>query len=51
MVEALHLVFWFLAAGTMLYGFFKLRGTVQTFVIVIGLIIGLIVWFCNYIND
>jgi len=51
MVTALNLTFFFLAIGLILYGFFKLRGTVQIFIIVVGLIIALIVGFCFYIQD
>ena len=51
MVTALNLTFICLSLGLVLYGFFQLRGTVQVFLIVAGIIIGLFVWFYMYLND
>jgi len=51
MVTALNLTFICLAAGLVLYGFFKARGSVQVFIIVVGIIIGLFVWFYSYLNE
>ena len=49
-MEALNLVFIFLIMGVCLYGFFMLRGTVQIFVIVMGILIGLFYWFYKYFD-
>ncbi len=51
MVTALNLTFILLALGLVIYGFFQLRGTVKIFVVVVGIIIGLFVWFYMYLND
>jgi len=51
MVTALNLTFGLLAIALVLYGFFKLRGTVQVFIIFAGVIIGLFVWLYCYFND
>lgn len=49
-MEALHLVFIFLFIGVVLYGFYKLRGTVQIFVLVGGLVVCFFVCLYMYFD-
>jgi len=51
MVKALNLVFICLFIGLVLYGFFKLRGTVQVFLIVSAIVVGLFVGFYFYLRS
>ena len=50
-MKPLTLVMIFILLGICLYGFFKARDSVQIFIIVMGVIGGLVAKFINYFTD
>ena len=50
-MKPLTLCVLFILLGLCVYGFFNMKGTVQVFVIMAAIVIGLLVWFCAYVSD